>query len=79
MLALPTHQGWCSCYYLFILYELRLRLRLHESQAARNLRSFLLASYLGILHVLSECHFEFGRPLVPNPLLRKLDISHQQG
>ena len=20
MLALPTHYGWCSCYYLFIFY-----------------------------------------------------------
>ena len=62
MLALPTHHGWCSCYDVFVLDELGLRLRLHESQAARNLRGFLLTSYLRVLHVLSECNLEFGRP-----------------
>lgn len=78
MLALPTHHWRSSCYDLFILDELRLRLRLHESQAASNLQGFLLASYLRILHVLSECHLEFCRPYVSHHLLRKLDVRNQQ-
>ena len=65
MLTLSTHHGWCCCddiWLLFILEKLRLRLRLHESQATRNRRGFPFASYLivlSILHMLSECHFEF--------------------